>query len=213
MQDFLVQHNNMLGEKAAAALQKNHFTAAYYPDRAAAVEAILAAIPPGATIGVGGSITTSQLGLLDLLAQRGHTIYNHNKPGLTAEEAMELRRKEIVSDVFLTSTNALTLDGKLVNVDGSGNRVAAMIFGPRKVMVIAGINKIVKDVDAAMERIKLFAAPTNNMRLNRPNPCVKAGECMDCQLPTRICNVYSIMAKRPSGTDIAVYIIGENLGY
>lgn len=213
MQDFLEKHNNMLGEKAAAALQKNNFTAAYYPDRAAAIEAILAAIPAGATIGVGGSVTTNQLGLLELLEQRGHTIYNHNKPGLTPQEAMELRRKEIVSDVFLTSTNALTLDGKLVNVDGSGNRVAAMIFGPRKVIVIAGINKIVKDVDAALQRIKLYAAPTNNMRLNRPNPCVQAGECLDCQLPTRICNVYSIMAKRPSGTDIAVYIIGENLGY
>lgn len=213
MQDFFAQQHDILGEKAAAALQKNHFTAAYFPDRAAATAAILAAIPAGATIGVGGSITINQLGLLDTLAQRGHTIYNHNQPGLTAEEAMATRRQEIVSDVFLTSTNALTLDGQLVNVDGSGNRVASMIFGPRKVLVIAGVNKIVKDVDAALARIKMYAAPLNNMRLNRPNPCVKAGECMDCQLATRICNVYSIMAKRPSGTDIAVYIIGENLGY
>ena len=213
MQDLFAQHHDILGEKAVAALQKNHFTAAYFPDRAAAKEAILAAIPAGATIGVGGSITTGQLGLLDTLAQQGHTIYNHGKPGLTAEEATETRRKELLSDVFLTGTNALTLDGQLVNVDGAGNRVAAMIFGPRKVLVITGVNKIVKNVDDALARIKLYAAPLNNMRLNRPNPCVKTGECMDCQLPTRICNVYTVLAKRPLGADIAVYIIGEDLGY
>lgn len=126
---------------------------------------------------------------------------------------MEIRRKQLTCDVFLTGTNAVTIDGRLVNTDGVGNRVAAMIFGPKKVIIAVGINKIVKDIAEAEKRIKLYAAPMNNKRLNLPNPCIRTGECMDCQGPTRICNVTTILNKRPMLTDIHIFVVGEDLGF
>jgi len=170
-------------------------------------------VPEGATVGAGGSWTLKQLGILDKLAERGNTVFDHNRPGISAAEAMELRRRQMTSDVFLTGTNAVTVDGKLVNTDAAGNRVAAMIFGPKKVIIVAGVNKIVRDLDEAENRIKYYAAPINNKRLGRPNPCVTTGECMDCQGPTRICNVTTVMSKKPMATDVTVIIVGEDLGF
>ena len=126
---------------------------------------------------------------------------------------MALRRAELTCDVFICGTNALTLDGKLVNVDGVGNRVAAMTFGPKQVIIVAGVNKIVRNVDEAERRIELLAAPLNNKRLNRPNPCTVAGICVDCQGPTRICNVTTILRKRPPATPMQILIVGEELGF
>ena len=104
-------------------------------------------------------MTTTDLGLTDKVTAKGGVVLNHNLPGLTNEQKMEIRRQQLLSDVFMTSTNALTLDGCLLNVDGSGNRVAAMMFGPRKVLVIAGYNKIVPDLEAGYERLKMVASP------------------------------------------------------
>jgi L-lactate utilization protein LutB len=213
MNEFQSWHIETLGAKAADALTKNNFKATYVATRKEAVEEVLALIPKEATVGMGGSWTTAELGLGDMLEGRGNTVYNHNKPGLAPEQVMEFRHKQLACDVFLTSSNAITLDGKLVNVDGAGNRVAAMIFGPKKVVVIAGVNKIVRDVEEAERRIELYAAPINNKRLGRPNPCTQTGICMDCQGPTRICNVTTIMRKRPPLTDIHVIIVGEDLGF
>lgn len=213
MHEFQSWHSDTLGAKAVESLVKNNFTATYVKTRQEAVDQILSLIASDATIGVGGSWTLQDLKLPSILEERGNTVYNHNKPGLTPEEAMDLRRKELTADVFLTGTNAITLDGKLVNVDGAGNRVAAMIFGPKKVIIVAGVNKIVQDVAAAEQRIETIAAPVNNKRLNRPNPCTVTGVCMDCQGPTRICNVTTIMKKRPTPTDIHIFIIGEELGF
>jgi len=199
--------------KTVAALNKNNFTAKYFQDRETAIREIIALIPEKSSIGVGGSWTIQQLGLLELLENQGHEILNHNKPGLTAEEILETRRRQLVCDVFLTSTNAVTMDGKLVNTDGVGNRVAAMTFGPKKVIVIAGTNKIVENVEQADHRIKSVAAPLNNKRLNKPNPCVKTNMCMDCQSPSRICNITTIISKRPVLTDFHIALIGEELGF
>lgn len=206
-------HNETIGTKTVEALKKNNFTATYCQTKQEAMEHILALISAEETVGVGGSATAIELGLLDKLAARGTVMFNHGLPNLSAEAKLELRRKQLTCDVFLTGTNAVTLDGKLVNTDGIGNRVASMIFGPKKVVVVTGVNKIVKDVAEAEKRIELYAAPINNKRLNTPNPCVKTGECMDCQGPTRICNVTTIMNKRPTLTDIHVVIVGEQLGF
>ncbi|MBC8014787.1 MAG: lactate utilization protein [Sporomusaceae bacterium] len=206
-------HNETIANKTVAALMKNDFQATYCPTRQEAVEQILALIPVEGTIGAGGSWTIGQLGLLDSLDARGNIIFNHGLPGLTAEDKMEIRRKQLTCDVFLTSTNAVTIDGRLVNTDGVGNRVAAMIFGPKKVIIVVGINKIVKDIVEAEKRIKLYAAPINNKRLNTLNPCIRTGECTDCQGPTRICNVTTILNKRPVLTDIHIFVIGEELGF
>lgn len=206
-------HNDTLGQKAVTALNNNRFSATYVKTAAEAKEAILKLIEITDTVGIGGSATVQEIGLLAELEQRGNTLFNHGVSGLTPETALAIRRQELTADVFLTSTNALTLDGQLVNVDGSGNRAAAMIFGPKKVIVVVGVNKIVKDTHDAYRRIQLEAAPLNNKRLNRPNPCTVSGICMDCQGPTRICNVTTIIRKALPLTPTHVIIIGQNLGF
>lgn len=213
MKKFIQWHHATTGEKVVKALEKNNFQAYYVANRAAGIEKVLSLIPDGATIGVGGSWTLRELGIPDQLVKDGHTVYDHHIPGLTMEESMALRRKQLLCDVFISSTNAVTLDGQLVNTDGVGNRVAAMSFGPKKVIVVIGVNKIVPDLDVAMRRIEMYAAPINNKRLDRPNPCTITGVCMDCQGATRICNITSILHKKPRAIDFHVIIIGEDLGF
>lgn len=213
MHEFKAWSNETLGAKVVDALARNNFASCYAKTKREAAEEILSLIPAGATVGVGGSYTLTEIGVLEELEKRGHTIFNHNLPGLPAEEVLALRRAQQSCDVFLCGTNALTLDGKLVNVDGVGNRVASMIFGPKQVIVVAGVNKIVRNVEEAEKRIELLAAPINNKRLNRPNPCTVTGMCMDCQGPTRICNITTIIRKRPSLTPTNVIVVGEELGF
>ncbi|HWR38791.1 MAG TPA: lactate utilization protein [Patescibacteria group bacterium] len=213
MNEFRNWHNDVLGAKVVEALQKNNFSATYVKNRQEAADQILAMVPAEAVVGMGGSWTMGEIGIEGLLEKRGHRILNHNKPGLTPEEVAACRQQQLTCDVFLSGTNAVTVDGQLVNVDGVGNRVAAMIYGPKKVIIAVGANKLVSDCEAAVRRIEMIAAPINNKRLNRPNPCVVAGECMNCQGPTRICNVTTIMHKKPALTDIHVLIIGEELGF
>lgn len=213
MNQISAWHQEALANRAVSALQKNNFAAKYVKTREDALKEILALIAPEDTIGIAGSQTIQELGLVDKLKADGHTIFNHNQQGLSKEESLATRRQELTSDTFITSTNAITLDGKLVNVDGSGNRVAAMIFGPQKAIVIAGINKITANVEEAERRVEIYAAPPNCKRLNLPNPCVKTGVCMDCQLPTRICNITTILRKKPPTIDMHVIIIGEALGF
>jgi len=214
MNEFQAWHNDALGAKAVEALNKNNFQASYVKTRQEAIDKVRSLVPANATVGLGGSWTIQgDLNLAAILSERGHTIYNHGAPGLTPEQAHEARQKQQTCDVFLTGSNAVTLDGKLVNVDATGNRVAAMIYGPKRVVIVAGVNKIVRDVEEAESRIALHAAPINNKRLNRPNPCTQTGICMDCQAPTRICNVTTILRKKPVLTDMHVIIVGEELGF
>ncbi|MGA1861447.1 lactate utilization protein [Deferribacter thermophilus] len=140
-------------------------------------------------------------------------ILNHGDPNLTPEERNQVRLAELTCDLFVTSTNALTLDGKLVNIDGTGNRVNAMAFGPKKSVVYTGINKIVENVDDAIKRIKFIASPMNAKRLNFNTPCAKTGFCADCNSPQRICRIVTIIEKNPPLSDIEIVIIGESLGF
>lgn len=206
-------HRDVLGGRAVDALKKHDFDAVYFSERDKAVEFVLGFVKSGATVGVGGSMTLTQLGIQEKAKAMGAQLLDHNDPKLTAEQKLELRRRQQGCDLFLTGTNALTLDGCLYNVDGNGNRTNAMTFGPRKVVVVAGTNKICADLEEAERRVKLFAAPLNNKRLNTPNPCTASGVCSDCQGKTRICKVYSILRRRPSATDITVVVIGEELGF
>lgn len=207
------QDIHMLGAQTAAALRKNHFEAVYFKACNEAISHILSLLPPKSSVGIGGSVTIQELELIPLLENSNHEILNHNDPHISAEEALEIRRRQLICDVFLTSANAITRDGKIVNTDGVGNRTAAMIFGPKTIIIIAGVNKIVEDEDAAYKRIQSIAAPLNNKRLNRPNPCVKTGKCINCQTPTRICNVTTVLHKKPSLSKTHVVIIGRELGY
>lgn len=213
MNDLTKWHNDVIGQRTVDALIKHNFKANYFADRQAAVNHILQLIPEGVTIGMGGSRTGMELGLWELLAERGHELYNHNQDGLSLEEKTALRYKQLTCDVFLAGSNAITLTGEIVNRDAFGNRVAAMMFGPKKVIIIAGINKIVRDIEEAEKRIKMCSAPMNNKRYELPNPCVQLGECVDCNSPQRSCNITTILSRRPPLTDIHVVVIGENLGF
>ena len=195
------------------ALKRNGFNAYFVKNREEAVNKVLELIPEGAKIGIGGSMTIKELDLGEILAKRGHRIFRHDVPGLSQEEKHRIRREELTSDVFLASANAITLDGKIVNMDGTGNRVAAMAYGPKKVILVAGINKIVKDVESAIWRVKNVAAPMNAKRLKRQVPCVESGLCAECDEPGRICKVLLILEKKPTYTDYHVVIVGEELGF
>lgn len=195
-------------------LEKNGFKASYFEKSETAIKYIESIAENYNKIGFGGSMTVLQgLKLDELLKGKGKEILNHNTGSLSAEEKLEIRKKQLTCDLFITSTNALTKDGKLINTDGVGNRVGAMIFGPEKVLVIAGVNKIVKDVDAGLKRIKEIAAPMNSKRLNMNTPCAVTGVCSDCNSPQRICRVTTIIERKPNFSDIEIIIIGENLGY
>jgi hypothetical protein len=199
-------------ERTIHALKKNNFEALFVPDAKAALEEVMRRIPDGATVGVGGSVTLNQIGLLDALGKRNIRLIWPFQQARNDEERIELVRKSFSSDIFLSSTNAVTEDGKLFNVDATGNRVGAMFIGPKSVIVISGVNKIVKDIEAAEKRVKEWTAPQNAKRLKRKTPCVETGVCADCSSPDRICNIYVTLAKRPSRTDVIIILVGEKLG-
>jgi L-lactate utilization protein LutB len=201
-------------DKVIECLKKNEMEAVYFPTVAEAKEEILRRIPSGARVGIGGSITLREMGIPEALEKRGDEVYDHWKEGLSKEGRQEVGKKQQKSDFFLSSTNALTLDGKLINVDATGNRVASMIFGPERVMVIAGVNKIVKNLNEGLARVKKVAAPRNCQRRKDPTPCAQDLICHNCDTPARLCRVTTIIERRPWGIkEFAVLLVGEELGY
>jgi len=206
-------HHDTVASKTVEALKKHDFDAIYFADKEKAIEYILGFVKAGQTVGFGGSATTAELGLPEKAKAMGAVVLNHNEPGLTPEQKLDIRRKQIVSDLFLTSVNAVTMDGCIFSVDGAGNRVSAMTFGPKKVIAVVGTNKIRRDLDEAHDRVRYYAAPMNNRRLGTSNPCTVTGTCADCEAKTRICRVYSILKRKPSFTDITVVLVGTALGY
>lgn len=205
-------HVETLGKKVVEALQRNGFTAEYAPTNEDARQKIMSLIPAGASIGLGGSMTIKELELSQEIEKGDYKVLDHSV-AKSPEERLSIRRQQLTADRFIASANAVTLDGKLVNMDGTGNRVAASIYGPSKIIIVAGINKIARDLDSAVERIEMYASPLNNKRLKTPNPCTKSGVCSDCQGDTRLCNVMTIMHRRPKESDITVIIVGSELGY
>jgi len=200
-------------KKAVEKLKAHEFKAIYVETREGAVQEIWKYITPKLRIGIGGSLTIRELGILEKLEEQGNTVYNHWKPGLSKENVLEIRKFQMTSDLFLSSVNAITLNGELVNIDGIGNRVNSINFGPGKVILVVGYNKIVDDVQEAIHRIKNFAAPLNARRLNIDVPCTKVGKCVDCNSPNRICRVTVIHERKPSLTDILIILVGEELGF
>lgn len=203
------------GRRAVEALKKREFNALYVENQSQAKELALKEISPGETVGVGGSVTVRGMRIVDALKARGNKIIDHwVTASLFSEENFQLRRAQQTCDVFITSTNAITMDGQLVNTDGGGNRVNAMGFGPKKAIVLAGANKIVPDVESALRRIKEIVVPMNCKRLNSSPPCIQAGKCVDCRVPQRVCRITTIIEwKPPFFSDYLVIIVGENLGY
>jgi hypothetical protein len=197
----------------ASSLERRNAEAILVPDGEATTAKVLDMIPKGATVGLGGSLTVQQIGLLKALRSGRYTLYDQYAKGLSPEESMQMRRKGLLADFFITGTNAITLDGRLVNLDGSGNRVAALTFGPRKVIVVVGRNKIVGDVDEGLNRIWNLAAPLNAARLNRDTPCTETAQCEDCSSPERICNHLLITERQMKPGRLTVILVDQDLGF
>lgn len=164
-------------------------------------------------VAVGGSVTLQQLGVIDLLRNSDVEFIDRYEAGISREEMENRFREAFFSDLFITNTNALTMDGCLYNVDGNGNRVAAMIYGPKEVLIIAGLNKICQDETEAISHIQNCSAPANAMRLHKKTPCVKMGHCMDCRSPERICSSYVKLGYQGKINRIKVIIVEEYIGY
>lgn len=184
--------------RTVASLERNGFKTMQASNRKEALQWLLSTIPVEAKVGVGGSVTLRDIGIVEGLRQRGNTIYEHWKSGLSSDERREVMRNQLTCDVFLASSNAITEMGELVNIDHAGNRVASMIFGPSQVILTVGVNKIVKDLAAGLERVRNVAAPMDCKRIGRKTPCVKTGKCEDCDSPDRICRALTIIERPPS---------------
>lgn len=194
-------------------LQKNNMEGYFVKDEEELKLKVGQLLNEGETVSVGGSMTLFETGVIDYLRSGKFNFLDRYKEGLTSNEVKEIYRKSFYADTYIVSSNAVTEDGEIYNVDGNGNRVAAMIYGPDKVIVIVGINKIVKDLDEAIIRVREIAAPANSKRLNRKTPCKEVGYCMDCQSSDRICNDYVLIRRQGIKGRIKVIIVGKELGY
>lgn len=206
------QYNAATAATILKHLELHGMTGSYAASRAEAQEQISAFLQPGLAVSFGGSMTLTELGFFDLAEASGCTLIDRRKAG-DAEELRAIYQQSFAADVFFLSANAITLDGKLVNVDGNGNRLACLIFGPKKVVVVVGMNKVCRDEASAIERIHTTAAPINCVRLGMNTPCAATGKCGDCHGPDCICAQTVITRHcRPAGR-IHVILVGEALGY
>jgi len=205
-------HNEKTIQRAVKSLESNFFDAAFFSDRETLMNKVLSYVKPKMKIGFGGSLTVRDLGIVERLKNEDVVVLDHWKPGLSKEEIGEIRSQQLTCDLFFSSANAITEKGEIINIDGFGNRTNSTTYGPKKVIIIAGYNKIVPDMNAGIERIKNVAAPMNARRLNLSLPCAETGRCHDCRSEARICRIISIMQRKPGGTDISVYLINEELG-
>jgi hypothetical protein len=191
-------------------LRAHNFDADFFETGEEAVDFLKSRIDKGATIGIGGSVTLFSLGIIDWLT--GNKDY-HLLDRYHTDDVQKVFRDSFSADFYLMSSNAVTLDGCLYNVDGNGNRTAALIFGPKKVFVIAGVNKIVPTLEDAITRVRQVAGPANNVRLNLPNACTKTGSCLSCTSPASICNQFVITRRSGQQGRIHVLLVNEELGY
>ncbi len=194
-------------------LEKNRMKPYFVENREELYDIIRGLVKNDKLITAGGSMTLKESGVTELLMKEFGDAYLDRSAGKTKEEVDEIMRKAFVSDSFFASSNAITENGELYNVDGNGNRVSAMIYGPKQVVIVAGVNKIVKDLEEAKLRVEKIAAPKNTVRLSCETPCAKTGECMHCNAPARICCSYVTLAHQRVPDRIKVIIVNENLGY
>ena len=203
-----------LGASVCKVLEGHGFITRYAADGNAAREAALSLIPAGASVGVPGTVTAREIGLIEELEKRGSKVSVHWDPTLKPEDKAARFIEELTSDWVVMSANAISAsDGTIVNIDGTGNRVGAMSWAPGKLLIIAGINKIAPDLAAAVRRAHDEATPPNVMRLGYDTPCAELGRCANCNSQKRVCRVTALMERPPFGREIHVIIVGESLGY
>ena len=209
-------------------LEKNNFAAQYCDSVSEAKNHVLGLIPDDGVIGCGDSHSIFALGLEEELKKKNcvaipHTCavnnyaFEHKTPGFhfigSRQEMREILMQYLVADVFMLGANAITMDGQIINIDGAGNRIAGSLYGSDKIIVIAGANKLVKDLNAGLERIRFVAANMNNIKYKYELPCNKSGKCQECRSEQRNCNITNIIHKKPDQADFNVVLIGEELGF
>lgn len=206
-------HVEKSASRTVSALRANGFESAFFASRDELVTKVTEYVRPSMRVGVGGSVTVRQLGLPPICEGKGAVVLDHWREGLTAEEISRIRLDQLTCDLFLSGANGITEKGEIVNIDGIGNRINSITFGPKKVIIIAGFNKICPTLDEALERIRRVAAPMNARRLGLALPCAETGLCHDCRSEVRICRIISIIQRKPNLTDISVYLLNEDLGF
>lgn len=199
--------------KTIEAMKKNNINGYHVKSKEDLIAILDGLVDDGDTVSVGGSMTLFETGTIEYLRSRPLNFLDRYETGLPPEAIKAIYFQAFAADVYLTSSNAVTESGGLYNVDGIGNRVAAMIYGPEKVLVIVGSNKIVKDLQGAIERNKSIAAPANARRLKRDTPCAKLGYCMSCKSKDKICHAYSYIESQMNPDRMHVIIIDETYGY
>ena len=200
-------------QRCVANLSKHRFDAVYLPTSEGVFGAVRALLEDASSVGFGGSDTIHSLGLHALAQEMGKEVFDHSSPGLTPEASLAVRKSQQGCDLFFTSANALSEAGEIINVDGIGNRTSAMAFGPKRVVVVAGYNKVAPDLHAALRRVREVAGPMRAKSLGVDTPCALTGVCSDCNAPMRICNITTILHRKPMLTDVTVLVVGEELGF
>ena len=204
--------NQNLANTIIKNMAKKNMEGYYCATSAEAVEKALSLMPEGASVTWGGSMTLTECGLMDALKTANYEIIDRDT-AKTPEEARVMYSKQVMADYYLMSTNALTIDGELVNIDGRANRVSCLCWGPQNVIIIAGMNKVCSDVESAIQRVRNFAAPPNCVRLNKNTPCAQTGKCGDCYSQESICSQFLVTRRSSTPNRIKVILVGEELGY
>ncbi len=194
-------------------LNRRNMEGFFVKDKSELITLLKKLIDDNSTVGVGDSMTLFETGVIDFLRKGDYVFLDKYRDGITSEEKKEIYLKNFSANTFMCSTNALTEDGELYNIDGNGSRVAPMLYGPKQVILVTGINKIVKDIEEAENRVRNYAAPIDAKRLNKDTPCTTLGYCVDCKSPNRICNDFTIIRGQFIKNRIKVIIVGEQLGY
>lgn len=200
-------------ERTIKSLEKNNMSGYFAKDEKELFDIIEDILQEGDLVACGGSMSLFETKVIDYLRNEKYKFLDRYKPGITPQEMKEIYRKSFFADAYFASTNAVTENGELYNVDGNGNRIAAMLYGPDKVILIVGVNKIVKDVQEAIDRNKYVCAPANAKRLSTKTPCQTTGVCMDCSSPERICCEYTLIKKQRTAGRMHVIFMNENIGY
>lgn len=200
------------GEALVKNLQKRHFEAYYCATKEEALKQVLALIPEGSSVGWGGAISAAQVGVQEAVHAGNYTVIDRDAVSDPAEKN-RLMRECFNADYFITGANALSQDGQMVNIDGNGNRVGMIVYGPKYIIVVAGMNKVCPTIEDAVKRARTVAAPMNQQRFGLPNPCTTTGSCADCLCETSICNQILITRHcKPAGR-IKFVLVGEELGF
>jgi len=200
-------------ERTIEGLGKRNMDGYLVNDEAELIELLTKLIPQNSLVGVGDSMTLFETGVIDFLRNGNFVFLDKYRDGITSEEKREIYIRNFSADTFLCSTNALTESGELYNIDGNGSRVAPMLYGPRQVILVVGINKIVRDIEEAEKRVRQYAAPIDAKRLGKDTPCTSLGYCTDCKSPNRICNDFVVIRGQFIKGRIKVIIVRKQLGY